>query len=501
MHTIIVSDQHLADAAVVDPKRPLWKAFKQRQHFMDADFCRLLCHVEETAREPVELVLNGDTFDFDSITRLPEDGQQPVDWLARRRGLGSEEWMSLFKLDCIIEDHPEWFTGLGEFLRRGNRVVIIIGNHDVELTWPKVQERLRLALGFERRQGGAVFIGESAPEAAKPPDERPEALVFCDWFYVSGADTYISHGHQYDPFCVAKSAIDPLIERDGRPRVRIPFGDLAERYMLNGMGYFNPNATENYIMSGREYARFYLRHMVLTQPLLLWTWFWGATVTLVIALRDFWLPAMRDPLLVDGKVAEIARRSQVSASAVRKLHVASVPSACRHPFTIVRELWLDRGLLLVIIVYVAWQIVLMVNFVWPISPLWVFVPLAILLFPYLVYSLSVTPGTGRSPLLTPSLAELIATVTGASRIVFGHTHQPTRTRIGGIDYLNCGFWSPAFADPGCTRRIGAATFVWLQPDSGTTGGRRATLFEWPEGAAEPLACRPPSSSPPTSEGR
>ena len=59
----------------------------------------------------------------------------------------------------------------------------------------------------------------------------------------------MSHGHLYDPYCTEKNPIDPLILVHGRPRVRVPFGDMAMRYMLNGMGYFNPHASENYIMS------------------------------------------------------------------------------------------------------------------------------------------------------------------------------------------------------------------------------------------------------------
>ena len=59
--TIIVSDMHLADAEPVDPKRPHWKAYKQRRNFFDADFANLLQHVRASATGSCELVLNGDT--------------------------------------------------------------------------------------------------------------------------------------------------------------------------------------------------------------------------------------------------------------------------------------------------------------------------------------------------------------------------------------------------------------------------------------------------------
>src|SRR5262245_59883412 len=107
MHTVIVSDMHLSAAASPDPKRPLWMAYKRSEFFIDDDFARFLAHVEAAAPAPIELILNGDIFDFDSVTQFPSDDAR-VDWLARRRGLGSEEWMSLYKIEVVIRQHPTW---------------------------------------------------------------------------------------------------------------------------------------------------------------------------------------------------------------------------------------------------------------------------------------------------------------------------------------------------------------------------------------------------------
>ena len=120
--------------------------------------------------------------------------------------------------------------------------------------WESVQEKIREALGV---------AGTDANSNVR----------FCSWFYLSEKDTYISHGHQYDGYCSARNLIHPKIKLGGKPAIRIPFGDLCERYLLNGMGYFNPHATSNYIMSGLEYVIFFFKYMLRTQPLLLWTWF------------------------------------------------------------------------------------------------------------------------------------------------------------------------------------------------------------------------------------
>ena len=102
--TVIVSDMHLSEAARPDPARPLWMEYKRRELFIDDDFARFLGYLGESADGPIELVLNGDIFDFDSVTQVPV-GDTRVDWLARRRGLGSEEWMSLYKMTVIIAEH------------------------------------------------------------------------------------------------------------------------------------------------------------------------------------------------------------------------------------------------------------------------------------------------------------------------------------------------------------------------------------------------------------
>ncbi len=497
VETVVVSDLHLSEAQSVDPRRPLWMAYKRREFFVDDDFIRFLEHIEQQADGPVELVLNGDTFDFDNVIQLPSEPDRDVDWLARLRGLSSEEWMSLFKMDCIAADHEAWFEALGAFIRRGNRVVLIVGNHDVELSWPSVQDRIRQALGLAPRTAPdslfppalALADGAQAPPSSRGEHPDREPLTFCNWFYLSGGDTFISHGHQLDPHCVQRDPIDPLIRVHGRPQVRIPFGDLAGRYLLNGMGYFNPHATENYIMGATQYAKFFFRHMVRTQPLLVWSWFWGALVTFFIALRSSWRPPMRDPLLVEAKVRAIARRAQTKPSTVRKLDALCVPPSSNNPFLLVRELWLDRALLLLATVYAAWQIVLHINVAFAISPLWVLVPLALLLPPYFMYAAAVRPTVFTSALLTDEHARLIAAITGARQVVLGHTHRPTERAIGKVRYFNDGFWSQAFAEPQCQNRIGTQTFVWIRPGDGPKG-RKASLCEWPPGGHEPRLYQP-----------
>ena len=149
LHTYVVSDMHLSEAQEPDPRRPMWMAYKRREFFIDEEFAAFLEHIAEKATGPVELLLNGDIFDFDNVTTVPTKDHQ-VEWLERSRGLGSEEWKSQFKMQCIIEDHPRWFEALGLFIARGHRAVFIVGNHDVEIYWPSVQRKIGRASCRER---------------------------------------------------------------------------------------------------------------------------------------------------------------------------------------------------------------------------------------------------------------------------------------------------------------------------------------------------------------
>lgn len=465
VQTIVLSDLHLADAEPVDPARPLWKAFKRQDFFVDGDVTRLLRHAAadaERSGDTLEIVFAGDVFDFDPVMRLPDPPPGPLHWLWRLRGLDTEQWMSAFKMQLVIADHPEFFAACGEMARRGHDVVFVMGNHDLELAWPRVQDHIRLALQVEERY--------------------QKNVRFCEWFYLAGGDTFVTHGHLFDPYCTVPDPVHPLIAVGGRARVRLPFGEVANRYLLNGMGYFNPHATSNYIMTGAQYVRFFFKYIARTQPLLLWTWLWSAVATLVFTFDDFLRPPLRDPLMVEAKVDRIADRARATPGMVRQLAAAVVPSACTNPLMVARELWLDRAVLFFAVIFGAFQLVLWANWWGQISWAWVLLPLGVLFPLFLSYSFKVRPETFAKPLIDGNRAEWIARITGVQRAVIGHTHLPELKDIGPLQVCNCGFWSPAFAEPECLHRIGTQTFAWLRPSG---DDRELTLWEWPPGGAAP----------------
>lgn len=470
--TIVISDLHLADAEPPHPKNPLWKRYKRPRFFMDRSFRKFLEYIDRVAANPIELVFNGDIFDFDSVMAIPEDLTQKVSWLEKLRGLSSDETKSRFKMKIILDDHPIWVEALRDFLLRGHRVIFVIGNHDMELHWPSVRKDIlkRLALSKE---------GEAR-------------VRFCEWFYISNKDTLIEHGNQYDSYCLCANPINPLIRKGSKIQVRIPFGNLAGKYILNGMGLMNPHADSSFIKNSLwEYLVFYYKYVVRTQPFILWTWFWSAFITLLHSLADGFLPALSDPLTIDDRVADIAHRSNASPRIVWSLKELHVHPAIFNPLKIMRELWLDRAMLLAFIVFIGFEFFTIINVFVKVSFWWFIVPVALLMPTLIFYARSVQSEISmayKKAMMRVPVSAKIATV---GRVIQGHTHLEKHQWIDGVEYLNTGTWSPAYRDVECTQPYGRKCFAWIKP--GNAGSRSAELYEWKDGSHELI----PVSTPPS----
>lgn len=125
-------------------------------------------------KSSVDLVLNGDTFDF--LKCPTEDGVYP---------LHVNESAALRKLERISAAHKRVFGALAKFVsRKSNHVYFILGNHDQELAFDKVQKKLKSLLGNGRN-------------------------VHFPGFVYSKLGIHIEHGHQYD----ALNRFDSLFTR------------------------------------------------------------------------------------------------------------------------------------------------------------------------------------------------------------------------------------------------------------------------------------------------
>jgi UDP-2,3-diacylglucosamine pyrophosphatase LpxH len=379
-------------------------------------------------------------------------------------------------METIIHDHPVWFDALGKFLRDGNRAIFIIGNHDIELHWPAVQSAIS--------------------ERLKAAGGDPGAVRFAEWFYISNKDTFIEHGNQYDPYSLCDNPLNPAIHERHGDLLKLPFGNLAGKFMLNGMGLMNPHVEGSYIKDSLfEYLHFTYKYVVKTQPLIVWDWFWSATATWVVTLREGFARPLSDPLTFADRVGKVAERANASPQLVLALRELHAHPAYFSPLQLLRELWLDRVIAVVLVVALSFTFFSYLNVFIDVSYWWFLVPLALLIPIPLLYARTVTSEVEKAQAAAMAtaptavkLANLYAPVR-ISRVVYGHTHREMKkmldTETGAdtpVEYLNTGTWSPAFHDVECTQRYGRSCFAWIKP--GAPGGRRvASLYEWKNGAA------------------
>lgn len=456
-HTIVLSDIHLTEAEPQHPRNPLWKKYKTRELFIDESFARFLDSAQKEMTGPIELVLNGDIFDFDAVMTLPpaKDTHFTIKKVEKKRGLFAEEKKSRFKIEVILSHHPVWVKAIQDFLKNGHRLVFVIGNHDVELHWPEVQEWIKHTLA--------------------PTEESAQRLRFCEWFFISNGDSLIEHGNQYDFYTVCQNPINPLIRSGDKVRVRLPFGNLAARFMINGMGFFNPHADNSFIRGGAEYLRFFVKYVMRTEPFLLYTWFWGAMHTLWYSLKEGLKPALVDPLTVENTVEWIAKKANGTPQMVRALRETHVHSAIFHPIEIMRELWLDRAFLFMLIFLVSFQLYSFFALFIPVSFWWFGVPFLLFMPFFILYARSVESNVTKLEQFIMRKIGQSAQLCGVSRVILGHTHKELFVKVNEVDLLNSGTWSAAFEDVECERPTGRKCFVWLKPE----GGKRvAQLCEW-----------------------
>ncbi len=238
---IVLSDLHINEGWLEDEGK-----YSPREDFFYArPFFDLLRHYEELRSTPPhtgspwQLILNGDTFDFEQVMDLPSAGAEleavcGVTTYAElgeraRFGLGTSEPEGCWRIRRIARGHPLFFAALGWFVAHGNRILMLKGNHDAELYWPGVQETLRREVLEAYRR-----YRRQHPDA--PPLEESgvaERIEFEPWFYYdSRYHIYVEHGNQYEP---TNRYADPLcpVEPGDANTLALPQGMLFTRYVLN----------------------------------------------------------------------------------------------------------------------------------------------------------------------------------------------------------------------------------------------------------------------------
>lgn len=143
----------------------------------------------------IEIFFNGDFLEFAQV--------KPDVYKLNSSSYWCTEEESLQKLNAILDGHPSIFQSLKEFQTAGNCVTLAAGNHDVDLYWQGIQDRMKEVAGDVKFQ------------------LKEELVTRYDGKLVIG------HGHQLDPANKFKNWDYPFaVDKSDKLRLEMCAGTL-----------------------------------------------------------------------------------------------------------------------------------------------------------------------------------------------------------------------------------------------------------------------------------
>ena len=419
---LVLSDLHLCD---IENHPDGWKDYKHSRFVFDqAIDVELQRFAAEAADgDELTLILGGDIFDFDLVCSVPDEPPFPVSRRERKHGLESTEAKSVWKLQRVLVDHPLFLASLARFADRGHTVVYVAGNHDPEVNFPAVRQALLDAIAT---RAAALGLGFDSERVRIEP-----------WFYCAPGDIYVEHGHQYDYYNSFRYILAPTVPGDPQ-RIALPTGNLSNRLLMSQMGFFNPHSAD-YILNIFAYIAHWLRYYAFSRHRLIYNWLVGSILVLVRLLRTK-KELLLHPPDYPALLARQATRAGLPLEEVERLDALKrLPISSRF-YRLVREFWIDRVLLALVMAGGTLALALV-----PV-PLWIklMVPLTALPLLFLIYEWF---AHGESIFSVEAeihkYAFEIAKIVSTRVVAFGHTHSPRSTPLlPGVTYVNTGTWAP-----------------------------------------------------------
>lgn len=451
-HVVVLSDLHLWQTTDGDE---LWMRYRHRRFRPDPQLAMLFALLgEHIPPGELELVLNGDIFDFD-VPPIHEG--QPTPARSPRR-----EPEAVARLRQILADHTEFLLALARLLLLRHRVIFVIGNHDLPLHFAAVQDLLRQQL-LSACRGLDTSFGESEEAALSA------CIEFHPWFYRSPLGIHIEHGHQYDPYCSVGDPVWPF-HVDGSLYNTV--GTLVLEHLIGRLGYFNPNVESSFLLTTRKYLEHWLRYYWRSPRSLMRTFFFGALRILYELLAENGL-AGRGPRLPElQSPAEAAHSSLFAHWDVRAT---------------LRILCLDRMLLGLGLLCAA-------GAAWFSTLFGCILALSVVgLYRHIYPQRSYEPA--EVFIESQKLARRIARLYGVRAVVFGHSHEASGLYENGVFYGNSGTWAPMHADIECTTDLDPSRpVIWLRDEQGRLQGG---LYGFHAGRLHPITQRHTRPAPPT----
>ena len=456
-HTVVMSDIHLCE---VERSGGLWMRYRQAPYSPDRAIADMIgALLREVGEGDLCLVLNGDIFDFDAPRVIKGESQ----FHDQARSAANAAPM----LEAILDDHPVFVEAMGSVLAAGHELVIVSGNHDAQLVFPRLREVLT-----DRFVAAALLVKAKRGEHASVElqSELRGRIVFRAWFHRTDDGILIEHGNQYDEYCAHRYPMAPFgLTRD---EVQPTLGSLAARNLLSRMGYFNPHVDRSYMLSIVGYAVHWARYYMFSRHSLAVAWMLGAVRTMASLIRSRHLGSASER---DANICAAAEETGVDKDIVAR-HAALFSKPSEDGLVRVsRELWLDRAALAAVVFSVVGVWLLLAK-----GPTLVGAAFTPLLF--VGYELAMPkPTLDDNWRAVQKRANDVARIHGVRAVVFGHTHNAIGVWDDGVFLGNCGSWSAAYQDIECTQLLHKEMpLVWLRSDGAETLG--GGLIHWVDGS-------------------
>lgn len=461
---LLLSDVHLGSDLVPHLRPWARQSWLTRDPEVDEQLVSLLAHyLDGDPARRVCLVIAGDFLDLVGVSLTPDPRAVRTEPTTeeRRHGLGSAADHVVHKVHAIAARHRRVFQALCGFLEQGHRLVIVRGNHDIELHWRAAQNALV----------DAIAQHAQSAEAAQAIAER---IRICPWYFAVEGLLYVEHGHEFDAMCSYGDPLLPTCPRDSR-RIRVnPFYLMLRQVARPTRGL----STAHYENVGfGAYVKLLARL--------------GVAGSIGIALR-FALASWRllDESLAyargDGALRKLRARAQrqrfaaqVGTSPARLAELERLytpPAACSVAF-VLRSLYLDR----IFAVLFAFACVGVGAYLARYRDVLAGIVCALPAALFGAYGCwgpdrDLAP-TGRMRRCAAEIARLFE----ARFVVMGHTHEAERAPLeAGACYVNLGHWGkddvPEERSPDDHQT--PCTYLWLA-DRGN--GYRAELLRWDAG--------------------
>ena len=282
---IIISDLHLNEG-VNSPNEDF---------FYDEEFSRFL----KSLKKKTKLIINGDFVDFLQVVELPTK----TAGLRRSEiiyGLNTEEEKSVWKLRYVIHNHRIFFNALIDFVIKGNKIVIIKGNHDVEFFWPRVKQSFYQELN-----------------KIMPHKNIKNNIEFKEWFYYEKGLLYVEHGNQYDEINSFCNFLNPVLSFN-KKELELPLGSFFVRYFFNRIEKIDPFADN--IKPSTRYIRWVIIHRPLLALRVIWQYFPMLFKTSIKARRHSRDDNYNKVCLLNNKeLKRLAAKNNISYEKLKKI--------------------------------------------------------------------------------------------------------------------------------------------------------------------------------------